>query len=95
MRGELPDVLTAVEDLAARQAAASLHRSGGNARTLVQALLSAKEDSLTDALGRGVKFVGGQKKGRIQLEFYSPDDREALMDALMKMDKPWKKQEKE
>ncbi len=48
------------------------------------------EKRLTDALGRGVKFVGGQKKGRIALEFYSADDREALMDALMKMDKPWK-----
>ena len=48
------------------------------------------EKRLTDALGRGVKFVGGQKKGRIALEFYSADDREALMDALMKMEKPWK-----
>ena len=48
------------------------------------------ERRLTDALGRGVKLTGGQKKGRISLEFYSPDDRESLMDALMKMDKPWK-----
>ena len=48
------------------------------------------EKRLADALGRGVRFVGGQKKGRIQLEFYSPDDREALMDALLRMDKPWK-----
>ncbi len=48
------------------------------------------EKRLTDALGRGVKFVGGQKKGRIALEFYSADDREALMEALMKMEKPWK-----
>ena len=48
------------------------------------------ERKLTDALGRGVRFTGGQKKGRISLEFYSPDDREALMEALMKMDKPWK-----
>ena len=48
------------------------------------------ERRLSDALGRGVRFTGGQKKGRISLEFYSADDREALMDALMKMDKPWK-----
>ena len=48
------------------------------------------EKQLSDILGRGVKFVGGQKKGKIQLEFYSADDREALMDALKKMDKPWK-----
>jgi len=48
------------------------------------------ERRLTDALGRGVRFAGGQKKGRIVLEFYSADDREALMEALLKMDKPWK-----
>lgn len=35
------------------------------------------EKALSDALGRGVKFQGGQKKGRIALEFYSADDREA------------------
>ena len=49
------------------------------------------ERKLSDALGRGVKLSGGGKKGRISLEFYSADDREALMDALIKMDKPWKK----
>ena len=49
------------------------------------------EKALSDALGRGVKFQGGQKKGRIALEFYSADDREALMEALKHMDKPWKK----
>ena len=48
------------------------------------------EKRLTDALGRGVRLVGGEKKGRITLEFYSADDREALMNALMKMEKPWK-----
>ena len=48
------------------------------------------EKQLTDALGRGVRLVGGEKKGRITLEFYSADDREALMNALMKMEKPWK-----
>ena len=51
------------------------------------------EKAMTDALGRAVKFQGGQKRGRISLEFYSADDREALMAALMKMDMPWKKQE--
>ena len=48
------------------------------------------EKRLTDALGRGVRFSGGAKKGRIVLEFYSADDREALMEALLKMEKPWK-----
>ena len=53
------------------------------------------ERRLSDALGRGVRLTGGTRKGRIVLEFYSADDREALMAALLKMDKPWKKQEKE
>ena len=48
------------------------------------------EKALADSLGRGVKLSGGKSKGRISLEFYSADDREALMAALMKMDKPWK-----
>ena len=52
------------------------------------------EKRLTDALGRAVRLTGGKKKGRIVLEFYSADDREALMDALLKMDKPWKKHDK-
>lgn len=51
------------------------------------------EKTMADALGRGVRFQGGQKKGRIALEFYSADDREALMAALMKMDMPWKKKD--
>ena len=41
-------------------------------------------------LETSVRLTGGAKKGRIALEFYSPDDREALMDALLKMEKPWK-----
>ena len=49
------------------------------------------EKRLTDSLGRSVRFAGSQTRGRITLEFYSADDREALMDALLRMDKPWKK----
>lgn len=52
------------------------------------------EKRLTEALGRGVRFTGGQKKGRIALEFYDPEDREALMAALMNMDKPWKNKDR-
>lgn len=52
------------------------------------------EKTLTDSLGRSVRFSGSQKKGKISLEFYSADDREALMAALMAMDKPWKNNDK-
>lgn len=33
-------------------------------------------------LGRGVKIVDGRKKGRIELEYYGADDREALLKKL-------------
>ena len=52
------------------------------------------ERRLSDALGRGVRLTGGNK-GRITLEFYTADDREALMSALIKMDKPWKEPKQE
>ena len=47
----------------------------------------AAEEQLTSALGRAVRFSGGVNKGKITLEFYSADDREALMAALMELKK--------
>lgn len=90
---------TLAEGLSVRQTealAASLLRPAGKKAGKAPAgvdYVREAEKRLTDCLGRGVRFVGGQKKGRIQLEFYSPDDREALMEALMRMDKPWKKKQ--
>ena len=37
---------------------------------------------LGDNLGRKVNIVEGRKKGRIELEYYDADDREALINAL-------------
>lgn len=45
---------------------------------------------LSAALGRRVRLVDGKKTGRIELEFYGADDREALIAALRAM-KPVKK----
>ena len=45
------------------------------------------ERKLESALGRRVKIVEGRKKGRIELEYYSADDREALIDLLRKLGK--------
>lgn len=42
------------------------------------------EHRLTEKLGRVVKISGGDR-GKITLEFCSADDREALMEALMKL----------
>lgn len=42
---------------------------------------------LGQALGRKVNIVDGRKRGRIELEYYGADDREALLQALMTLKK--------
>lgn len=41
-------------------------------------------NQLTAALGRRVRLVDGKKTGRIEIEFYGADDREALITLLQK-----------
>lgn len=43
--------------------------------------------TLTQRLGRKISIVDGRKKGRIVLEYYGADDREALIAALMTLKK--------
>jgi len=43
------------------------------------------ERRLSSALGRGVKIVEGRKKGRIEIEYYDPDDLEIMIEALEKL----------
>ena len=45
------------------------------------------ERELENALGRKVKLVEGKKAGRIEIEFYGADDREALINKLRLMGK--------
>ena len=45
--------------------------------------LADTEKQLTAALGRRVTIKDNSKKGRIELEFYGNDDREALIDTLL------------
>ena len=45
------------------------------------------EKSLSKHLGRGVKIVNGKRKGRFELEFYGQEDLQALLDALMKIER--------
>ncbi len=40
------------------------------------------QKELSSKLGRGVKIVSGRKKGRIELEYYSLDDLNDLLEAL-------------
>ena len=42
---------------------------------------------LGQSLGRKVSIVDGRRKGRIVLEYYGADDREALIESLMKLKK--------
>ena len=42
--------------------------------------LAAKQ--LESSLGRGVRMSEGKKGGKIEIDYYDADDREALMDAL-------------
>lgn len=41
------------------------------------------ERELENALGRKVKLTDGRKRGRIEIEFYGADDREALINNLL------------
>lgn len=45
------------------------------------------EKSLSKHLGRGVKIINGKRKGKFELEFYSAEDLENLLSALMTLKK--------
>ena len=53
--------------------------------TLAVDYVAECEKSLSKHLGRGVKIVNGKRKGRFELEFYGPEDLQALLDALLKV----------
>ena len=55
--------------------------------TLAVDYVAECEKSLSKHLGRGVKIVNGKRKGRFELEFYGQEDLQALLDALMKLQK--------
>jgi ParB family chromosome partitioning protein len=51
----------------------------------------AAEESmkLTKALARKCRLTEGKRTGRIEIEFYDPDDREALLENLYRMAREW------
>ena len=55
--------------------------------TLAVDYVAECEKQLSKHLGRGVKIVNGKRKGKFELEFYGQDDLQALLDALMKIQK--------
>jgi len=40
------------------------------------------ENRLTRSLGRKVKIIAGRKKGRLEIDYYDPDDLEVVIEAL-------------
>lgn len=68
-------------------ASSVLKKPAGAVSTAVDGVDYAAEvgHSLTSALGRRVILRDGRKTGKIELEFYGADDREALISALMKL----------
>ena len=42
------------------------------------------EKRLSDRFGRKARIVAGERRGRVELEFYSPEDLEQLLDKLMR-----------
>ena len=65
---------------AAMQKAPKTKKSPDRGEVDYAAVMSAQ---LGQALGRKVNIIDGKKRGRIELEYYGADDREALLAALM------------
>ena len=55
--------------------------------TLAVDYVAECEKSLSKHLGRGVKIINGKRKGRFELEFYGQEDLQALLDALLRLEK--------
>ena len=55
--------------------------------TLAVDYIGECEKQLSKHLGRGVKIINGKRKGKFELEFYSQDDLQTLLDALLKLQK--------
>ncbi len=71
------------EQLAAKlQKAGSLPKEKSGLEVDYSAEISRK---LSENMGRRVRLVDGKKAGRIEIEFYGADDREALIEALSKI----------
>ena len=47
--------------------------------------ISETEKQLTSSMGRKVLIKDKRRRGKIEIEYYGKDDREALIEALMKL----------
>lgn len=71
------------ETLVSRLLAEKQQKNEEKTRDIVVDYVREVERELENALGRKVKLVDSRKKGRIELEFYGADDREALINNLL------------
>lgn len=69
-------------ELMCRSLAKERNREPAQAEALRVDYLAECEKNLSRRLGRGVKITSGKRKGRLDLEFYGPDDLQRLLDAL-------------
>ena len=80
-------------DLSVRQAEALCRSLGREPKpepptgTLQVNYVAECEKTLSRRLGRGVKIVTGKRKGRVELEFYGPEDLQRLYEALQTLPK--------
>ncbi|MCF0138316.1 MAG: hypothetical protein HUJ66_08135 [Oscillospiraceae bacterium] len=56
--------------------------------------LAETSDFLSRSLARKVNIEQGKKRGKITLEFYDSDDRENLINNLLRMSRSWEEENK-
>ena len=78
------------EQLAAKLAKEPAEAKDGEKSRSVDYSAEAAE-LLSRALGRKVRLADGKRTGKIELEYYGADDREALIKNLTRMGKGWEK----
>lgn len=72
------------EQLAARIAREPRQASEGSGEISVDYAAEISNE-LSKKLGRKVKLIDGKRNGKIEIEFYGADDREALIEKLLKL----------
>lgn len=73
------------EQLAAKLAKEPAEEAPTRSAVIAVDYAAEVSEQLTRLLGRKVKLTDGRKTGKIEIEFYGADDREALIEALKKL----------
>lgn len=76
----------------AKEELMSLTENGEKTKQIYVDYVKEIERELSEVLGRGVKLYTARKKGKIELEFYSPEDREELIADLKEFGKEYEQE---